>query len=185
MTCWSSECPSWSSFGGLPLSPSGPRHRLSKSVAKARIAPGRERRNVDIPRFYSRPIPSRGVFATDLDKPRSGSLQESHPPHPTGALPLRTPTRGDDGPTPRQEGRSMMRVFAGRPRMDRSGWNSSVKVIQWAHGGALLFGPFMCGWTAVVRPSFSRAECASRCPGRGGAGRRGPRDRRVAAEHVT
>jgi len=37
----------------------------------------------------------------------------------------------------------------------------------------------MCGWTTVVRPSFPGAECASRRPGRGGAGRRGPRDRRV------
>ena len=59
------------------------------------------------------------------------------------------------------------------------------KVIQRAHGGALLFGSFMCGWTTVVRPSFSGARCASRRPGRGGAGRRGPRDRRVTAEHVT
>ena len=41
--------------------------QLSKSVAKARIEPGRARRNVDIPRFFSWPIPSRGAFATDLD----------------------------------------------------------------------------------------------------------------------
>ena len=61
----------------------------------------------------------------------------------------------------------------------------SEKVIQWAHGGALLCGPLAFRWTAGVRPSFSGAECASRRPGRGGAGRRGPRDRRVAAEHVT
>ena len=53
------------------------------------------------------------------------------------------------------------------------------KVIQRAHGGALLFGSFMCGWTTVVRPSFSGARCASRRPGRGGAGRRGARDRPV------
>ena len=59
------------------------------------------------------------------------------------------------------------------------------KVIQRAHGGALLFGPFICGWTTVVQPSFSRVECASRGPGCSGAGRRGPRDRRVTAEHVT
>ena len=44
-----------------------PESRLSKSVAKARIAPGRRRRIVDIPRFYSRPIPARSPFATDLD----------------------------------------------------------------------------------------------------------------------
>ena len=36
-----------------------------------------------------------------------------------------------------------------------------------------------------VRPSFPGAECASRRPGRGGVGCRGPRDRRVTAEHVT
>ena len=60
-----------------------------------------------------------------------------------------------------------------------------LKFIQRAHGGALLFGPFICGWTTVVQPSFSRVECASRGPGCSGAGRRGPRDRRVTAEHVT
>ena len=59
------------------------------------------------------------------------------------------------------------------------------KVVQRAHGGALLCGPLAFRWTTAVRPSFSRAECASRRPGRGGAGRRGPRDRRVTAEHVT
>ena len=53
------------------------------------------------------------------------------------------------------------------------------------HGGALLCGSLAFRWTAVVRPSFSGAECASRRPGRGGAGRCGPRDRRVTAEHVT
>ena len=54
-----------------------------------------------------------------------------------------------------------------------------------AHGGALLCGPLALRWTTAVRPSFSNAECASRRPGRSGAGRRGPRDRRVTAEHVT
>ena len=58
------------------------------------------------------------------------------------------------------------------------------KVVRRVHGGVLL-GPFMCGWTTVVQPSFSSAKCASRRPGRGGAGRHGPRDRRVTAEHVT
>ena len=42
---------------------------LSKSVAKARIEPGRRERIVDILRFFSRPIRSRGAFATDLDTP--------------------------------------------------------------------------------------------------------------------
>ena len=60
---------------------------------------------------------------------------------------------------------------------DVGGWTrfSSMKVIQWAHGGALLFGPFMCGWATVLQPSFSRAECTSRRPECSGVGRRGPR----------
>ena len=41
--------------------------RLSESVAKTRVAPKRARRNADIPRFFSRPIPARSAFATDLD----------------------------------------------------------------------------------------------------------------------
>ena len=49
--------------------PRGPwRRRLSESVAKARIAPGRRKRIVDIPRFFSRSIPPRSAFATDLDR---------------------------------------------------------------------------------------------------------------------
>ena len=56
--------------------------QLSKSVAKARIEPGRARRNVDIPRFFSWPIPSRGAFATDLDTlpPRIVSKAPLAPP---------------------------------------------------------------------------------------------------------
>ena len=45
------------------------RHRLSKSVAKARILPGCVKRNVDIPRFLSPPIPPQSAFATDPDMP--------------------------------------------------------------------------------------------------------------------
>ena len=45
------------------------RHRLSESVAKARIEPGRRRIIVGIPRFLSRPIPARSAFATDSDTP--------------------------------------------------------------------------------------------------------------------
>ena len=54
-----------------PRRPSrGPRRRrLSKSAAKARIAPERAKRIVDIPRFFSRPIAPRSAFATDLDTP--------------------------------------------------------------------------------------------------------------------
>ena len=45
------------------------RHRLSESVAKARIPPKHRKRIVDIPRFFSRPIPARSAFATDSDTP--------------------------------------------------------------------------------------------------------------------
>ena len=68
----------------------------------------------------------------------------------------------------------------GEPRTEQHAW----KVVQRAHGGVLL-GPFAFRWTTVVRPSFSSAKCTSRRPGRSGAGRLGPRDRRVTAEHVT
>ena len=43
--------------------------RLSKSATKAPIEPERTRRNVDIPRFCSPPIPPRGAFVADLDTP--------------------------------------------------------------------------------------------------------------------
>mgnify|MGYP001670793533 CR=1 FL=1 len=76
------------------------RHRLSKSVAKARIAPERRRRIVDIPRFLSRPIPARGAFATDLDTPPPRTTTGTPPAPPrasqatyNGAPPARRPTR--------------------------------------------------------------------------------------------
>ena len=61
-----------------------PESRLSKSVAKARIGPKRRKRNVDIPRFFSRPIPARSAFATDLDKspPRIVPGAPCAPPRP-------------------------------------------------------------------------------------------------------
>ena len=84
--------------------------QLSKSVAKARIEPERARRNVDIPRFFSWPIPSRGAFATDLDTPRPGSSQESHPPHRVkGFAPGRTGTGRRSDPTPDGKGPSFGR----------------------------------------------------------------------------
>ena len=42
---------------------------LSKSATKAPIEPERARRNVDIPRFSSPPIPARSAFVADLDTP--------------------------------------------------------------------------------------------------------------------
>ena len=61
-----------------------PEGRLSKSVAKAPIGPERRRRIVDIPRFFSRPIRSRGAFATDLDKPPPEAVPRAPhaPPRP-------------------------------------------------------------------------------------------------------
>ena len=90
--------------GRPPRPPPGPRQpsrgpwrrRLSKSVAKARIAPERQRRNVDIPRFFSPPIPARGAFATDSDTPRPGPPQEPHPHHSAAAR-----LRHHDDPGPR------------------------------------------------------------------------------------
>ena len=58
---------------------------LSKSVAKARIPSKCRKRIVDIPRFYSRPIPARGAFATDLDTPPPRTVSGA-PPAPVGLL---------------------------------------------------------------------------------------------------
>ena len=60
------------------------RRRLSKAVAKAPIAPESRRRNVDIPRFSPPPIPTRGAFATDLDKPLPEAVPRAPhaPPRP-------------------------------------------------------------------------------------------------------
>ena len=59
-----------------------PESRLSKSVAKARIGPKRRKRNVDIPRFFSRPIPARSAFATDLDTSPPQTVPEAPPAPP-------------------------------------------------------------------------------------------------------
>ena len=81
-----------------PRRPSGgpsaaPRQRkLSKSVAKARIAPECRKRNVDIPRFCSTPIPPRDAFATDLDTPPSRSVPGA-PPVSSHARPPPSPRR--------------------------------------------------------------------------------------------
>ena len=79
-----------------PCCPSrGPqRRRLSKSVAKARIEPERRKRNVDIPRFFSPPIPLRDAFATDLD---------TTPLRTVPGAPL-APSRAHPSPSPRRSG---------------------------------------------------------------------------------
>ena len=92
-----------------PRSPSDPqrpsrgpwRRRLSKSATKARIAPEHRRRIVDIPRFFSRPIPARGAFVADLDTtpPRTAP---GAPPAPPRARPSLLPRRlGSTDPDPR------------------------------------------------------------------------------------
>jgi len=71
------------------------RHWLSESVAKARIPPKHRKRIVDIPRFFSRPIPARGAFATDsdtpppLDRPRSPARTIMTTPATSPPLPAR------------------------------------------------------------------------------------------------
>lgn len=74
------DCP------GVPAR--GPRGRsLSKSVVKAPIAPEHRKRIVDIPRFFSRPIPARDAFATDLDMSPPRTVPET-PRAPSGRLAL-------------------------------------------------------------------------------------------------
>ena len=73
--------------------PGDPRRRkLSKSVAKAPIAPECTERIVDIPRFCSTPIPPRDAFATDLDTPPSRSVPGA-PPVSSHARPPPSPRR--------------------------------------------------------------------------------------------
>ena len=63
--------------------PGDPRRRkLSRSVAKAPIAPECTERIVDIPRFCSTPIPPRDAFATDLDTPPPRSVPGAPPVSP-------------------------------------------------------------------------------------------------------
>ena len=83
----------WKQFAGsasLNSSSEGPRRRgLSKSVAKAPIAPKRRKRIVDIPRFFSPPIPPRGAFATDSDTPPP-RIATGAPPAPARQRPATT-----------------------------------------------------------------------------------------------
>ena len=67
---------------------------MSKSVAKARIEPERAKRIVGIPRFFSRLIPVRDAFATDLDNcpPR---VVPGAPPAPLRSDLIRTMSKSD------------------------------------------------------------------------------------------
>ena len=88
-----------------PRSPSDPqrpsrgpwRRRLSKSATKARIAPEHRRRIVDIPHFFSRPIPARGAFVADLDTPppRTAPGAPPAPPRARPSPPARRSRPGD------------------------------------------------------------------------------------------
>ena len=62
---------------------------LSKSATKTPTEPERARRNVDIPRFFSPPIPPRGAFATDSDTPPP-RIATGAPPAPARQRPATT-----------------------------------------------------------------------------------------------
>ena len=79
-----------------------PEGRLSESAAKAPIEPERRRRIVDIPRFFSRPIPVRGAFVADLDTPPPRTVPGASPAPPR-ARP--SPPARRSGPTDRARGR--------------------------------------------------------------------------------
>ena len=72
------------------------RHRLSESVAKARIEPRRAKGIVGIPRFFSRSIPARGAFATDSDTPPPRTAAGA-PPAPPCARPRHHDDPGRSG----------------------------------------------------------------------------------------
>ena len=102
---------------------------------------------------------------------RVGHHRNTHQPHrpARGRRPNQAPTPTRAGPTP--AGRTHTHTLTTQRRL--------------FSGLMVALGPLALRWTTAVRPSFPRAKCASRRPGRSGAGRRGPRDRRVTAEHVT
>ena len=79
-----------------------PEGRLSKSATKAPIGPERRRRIVDIPRFFSRPIPPRDVFVADLDTPPPRTIPGASPAPPRARPP---PPARRSGPTDRARGR--------------------------------------------------------------------------------
>ena len=113
--------------GGAPGTTRG--GRLSKSVAKAPIEPGRRERIVDIPGFHPRPIRSRGAFATDLDKrcrrgPLGGAPRvgwRSRGPHRRPGCPWRGGgSRGGSRPAvPRARGRPCRIVYCAPSRLLR------------------------------------------------------------------
>ena len=181
---------------GRPFNP--PEGRLSKSVAKAPIGPERRRRIVDIPRFFSRPIRSRGAFATDLDTPRPGSSQEPHPHHPAPAHPRnhddpdpRTIAPSEKGPlrpsTSYSRGAGAVKaraghLFAGGSPTQRRSPEQITAIPRDARGS---LGATGSGFSAASHPGtlmpapvIGGAPGSARSPGN-------PRDRHLTAEHVT
>ena len=152
---------------------------LSKSVAKAPIPSKCRKRIVDIPRFYSRPIPARGAFATDLDTPPPRTVSGA-PPAPVGLLAHRfTRVRYALFPLLRPltlhctrkrgaaEGEGAQQTRRGAPERPR-------KVIRRASGR--ISGRRYCeGCSGSGSERVPRVWCEvlSRAPGRG-AGRDGP-----------
>ena len=183
--------------GGTPGTIRG--GQLSKSATKAPRAGIDREKKPGIPTIRFRRFSSIRVFATDLDKRRRRGRPRAPrmPLTDSRAAAARLGVKASGGIRPDRLAGDNRR--SGAPAVDDE--DPPMKVIQWAHGGALLFGPFMCGWTTVLQPLFPRAGRASRGPGRSGPrcqvgsssaspsqrhpGRRGPRDRRVTAEHVT
>ena len=80
--------------------PGGPQRRGSSKSATKTPAPLKHRKIiVDIPRFFSPPIPSRGAFAADSDAPRPRNAPGA-PPAPSRARPPASPRRS--GPADRR-----------------------------------------------------------------------------------
>ena len=79
--------------------PAGPRRRrLSKSATKTPTEPERARRNVDIPRLRSPPIPVRSAFVADLDTTSPRVATEAPPAtrrHPRITFPEPFPDEED------------------------------------------------------------------------------------------
>ena len=125
--------------------------RLSKSATKAPIEPERTRRNVDIPRFCSPPIPPRGAFVADLDTPppRTATGTPPAPPrrrsaatnpgegattahgHATVALDATNP--GEGAATARQRSFAIVRTGYRRPEPENTG-RPGPDVVQLARG---------------------------------------------------
>ena len=105
--------------------------RLSKSATKAPIEPERTRRNVDIPRFCSPPIPPRGAFVADLDTPPPRTATEVPPAPPRRRSAATNP--GEGAATARQRSFAIVRTGYRRPEPENTG-RPGPDVVQLARG---------------------------------------------------